>query len=473
MPSAPPPKPVEESIAPAARPSVVPEVREKAPTPTPVPAPAAIPMLRAQQQLEEQHEPPPRPRSGIPGLRTTGAVPAVVPGARAASEGGLSELVLCPQRIPTVRSSAAPKIHPTTVAPAVRSSTVSGEGVKITEGGGQGVEEEQEEEEETELVEEDGDTVGNSEFVQQPKKRKTPQKRKPKVAPTGEPAPKKKTAARKKRPATEPTDPGAPPVDGETAQEGISGEGESSATQKPKKKRASPKPKPQTGAAKPRGRRRAESPEDGESQEIAVNVVKMKDLCRDLRIGKKSKRYHELQQMDFTKLVREQEGRAERERRIANGEEEEGEGHETTEMRLERLAGERSRRTMNAPQMRIVNGQIVLDDESLHIDRRERDAVDESVMEVIEENQNSRLVNSQTWSKREKVEKWDASSTERFYEALSMFGTDFEIISRMFAGRSRRQLRNKFNNEERKNPGRITTALRTRISVSEYTYSIS
>lgn len=126
---------------------------------------------------------------------------------------------------------------------------------------------------------------------------------------------------------------------------------------------------------------------------------------------------------------------------------------------------------MNAPQMRIVNGQIVLDDESLHIDRRERDAVDESVMEVVEEHQNSRLVNSQTWSKREKVEKWDAASTERFYEALSMFGTDFEIISKMFAGRSRRQLRNKFNNEERRYPARITAALRTRIAVSEYSFS--
>lgn len=122
---------------------------------------------------------------------------------------------------------------------------------------------------------------------------------------------------------------------------------------------------------------------------------------------------------------------------------------------------------MNAPQMRIVNGQIVLDDESLHIDRRERDAVDESVMEVVEEHQNSRLVNSQTWSKREKVERWDAVSTERFYEALSMFGTDFEIISKMFTGRSRRQLRNKFNNEERRDPARITAALRTRIAVSE------
>lgn len=131
------------------------------------------------------------------------------------------------------------------------------------------------------------------------------------------------------------------------------------------------------------------------------------------------------------------------------------------------------RRSMNAPQMRIVNGQIVLDDESLHIDRRERDAVDESVMEVVEEHQNSRLVNSQTWSKREKVEKWDAVSTERFYEALSMFGTDFEIISRMFAGRSRRQLRNKFNNEERRDPTRITAALRTRVAVSEWPFSES
>jgi transcription factor TFIIIB component B'' len=113
--------------------------------------------------------------------------------------------------------------------------------------------------------------------------------------------------------------------------------------------------------------------------------------------------------------------------------------------------------------MRIVDGQIVLDEESLRIDRHKRDALEEENMEIVEENVHTRLVNSGTWSKREKGDRWEAEDTDRFYEALSMFGTDFEIISRLFPGRSRRQIKNKFNCEERKEPLRVTQALKTRV----------
>ena len=40
-----------------------------------------------------------------------------------------------------------------------------------------------------------------------------------------------------------------------------------------------------------------------------------------------------------------------------------------------------------------------------------------------------------------------------------MFGTDFESISKMFPGRNRRQIKLKFNNEERKDPERIKRTL--------------
>src|SRR5215217_8408357 len=100
---------------------------------------------------------------------------------------------------------------------------------------------------------------------------------------------------------------------------------------------------------------------------------------------------------------------------------------------------------MVAPQMRLVNGQLVLDETSLQIDRRERDVFDQGPLELVEESNLTRRVNSATWGRRERVERWDVAETERFYEALSMFGTDFELISKMFVGRSRRQLKNKFN----------------------------
>lgn len=184
------------------------------------------------------------------------------------------------------------------------------------------------------------DTAEDSEFVHQPKKqKKPPQKRKLKPTPSGELPAKKPPVPRRKRPAVESSGSGSVPAEGATDA------ASASAPSLAKKRRASAKPRAPKGTGKPRGRRRAESPEDGETQEIAVNVVKMKDLCRDMRIGKKSKRFFELQQMDSTKLAKEQEECAEKERRIAaGGAEEEGE-HETTEERLERLANERGRRT--------------------------------------------------------------------------------------------------------------------------------
>lgn len=123
---------------------------------------------------------------------------------------------------------------------------------------------------------------------------------------------------------------------------------------------------------------------------------------------------------------------------------------------------------MIAPQMRLVNGQLVLDEQSLQIDRRERDALDEGPMEQVEESNLTRRVNSSTWSKRERTERWDDAETDRFYNSLSMFGTDFEMCSRMFPGRSRRQLKNKFIVEERRNAGRITLALKSKVNVGTY-----
>lgn len=287
----------------------------------------------------------------------------VTPSVRAASEEGENSE---PARgVPTVQASGIPSVRSSTAIPAVRSNEppvddgVDGGAAGTqpaakgrltrtrTKGKGRtsGVSEEgggEVGEEGTEPMEEAADdTAEDSEFVHQSKKQKTPQRRKPKATSSSEPPTKKKPAPRRKRPALESSDSDSVPA------EGAAFGAEASTTPKPaKKKRVPVKPRAAKGTGKPRGRRRAESPEDGETQEIAVNIVKMKDLCRDMRIGKKSKRFFELQQMDFTKLAREQEECAEKERRVAAGEaaEEENE-NETTEERLERLANERGRRT--------------------------------------------------------------------------------------------------------------------------------
>lgn len=118
--------------------------------------------------------------------------------------------------------------------------------------------------------------------------------------------------------------------------------------------------------------------------------------------------------------------------------------------------------------MRIANGELVLDQESIQVNSHDRDAIDEGTMEVVEENMAYRRITSATWSRHRKVEKWDIAETQRFYNALSMFGTDFEIMSRMFPARTRKQMRSKFTSEERKHPEKITAALRTRVPISPY-----
>ncbi|PWW71815.1 hypothetical protein C7212DRAFT_360384 [Tuber magnatum] len=245
-------------------------------------------------------------------------------------------------------------------------------------------------------------------------------------------------------------------------------------TRRPRKsaaKKASNDPKEpnKPNEKRPGGHHRAPSPEDGEQREITPSIIKMKDLCRDIRIGRKSRRFIELEQLDWTKLASDQKAaKVALEVRQAAGEEAE---QETAEERIERLDNERqSLPRAGAPQMRMVNGELVLDQESIQVNSHERNPIDEESMEVVEENTAFRRITSATYSKHKRSERWDTEETGKFYNALSMFGTDFEIISRLFPGRNRQQLRKKYLNEERKDPQRITDALRTRVptNVAEY-----
>ena len=128
------------------------------------------------------------------------------------------------------------------------------------------------------------------------------------------------------------------------------------------------------------------------------------------------------------------------------------------------------RLTDSAPQVRVVDGKIILDVNSLQIDRTARDAHSTENVEYIEENPLDRRINSRTYSKHVISAKWDDTSCELFYKGLSQWGTDFEILSKLFPGRNRKQIKNKFLIEERRNPALIARALRsrTKMDVQEY-----
>ena len=130
--------------------------------------------------------------------------------------------------------------------------------------------------------------------------------------------------------------------------------------------------------------------------------------------------------------------------------------------------------TAPAPAFRIVNGQIVTDESTLLIDRVAEAEVEaaETTVPLVVDNDLTRRVNQMSWvhsrrrdvadrvpHSRGKSDPWSEEETERFYEALTMFGTDFFVISKMFAPKTRKMIKLKFIREERLDLKRVNAAL--------------
>lgn len=128
------------------------------------------------------------------------------------------------------------------------------------------------------------------------------------------------------------------------------------------------------------------------------------------------------------------------------------------------------RENRHAPQMRNIDGQLVIDESSLAYDRNEDQVFEEN--EIIEEELSHRFINSATRSKRAKPAKWSDSETDEFYKAVGMWGSDFEMISRMFPNRTRKQIKTKWTREERADPRRLDMAFARRVPVDLEVYSI-
>lgn len=110
-----------------------------------------------------------------------------------------------------------------------------------------------------------------------------------------------------------------------------------------------------------------------------------------------------------------------------------------------------------APQVQVINGQIVINEESLVVSHRELNVDDTQTYRRVEET--SSKLNYHTYMNRAPVERWSKSETERFYKAMQQFGTDFGMIQHLFPGRTRRQVKAKFKMEERKHPLQLADAL--------------
>lgn len=212
-----------------------------------------------------------------------------------------------------------------------------------------------------------------------------------------------------------------------------------------------------------RKRKRASTPEGAETIQITPSEVRMMDLCRDGGTGRKSEREKELEELERQEFIR----KKQRQLQEVMGEaqpESQDPPLESIEIRQEHLARQKEQVedvAHNVPNTIIVNGQIQIDETSLEIDRHAAAAVerDANQLDAVEETDMTRKVNSGTWLKREKGGGWNEMLTERFYDGLRMFGTDFEMISKMFPGKTRHKIKLKFCKEEKFDGDRIKATL--------------
>lgn len=110
------------------------------------------------------------------------------------------------------------------------------------------------------------------------------------------------------------------------------------------------------------------------------------------------------------------------------------------------------------------DGNIVIDKDSLCISAGTGLGADTGPAEVVtlEANDNSKHITSATFAKRDSATRWTAEDTQKFFESLSRFGTDFALIEHAFPKRSRRQIKLKYKREERENPKKIDEYLKAR-----------
>ncbi|KAJ3098876.1 Transcription factor TFIIIB component B [Phlyctochytrium planicorne] len=119
----------------------------------------------------------------------------------------------------------------------------------------------------------------------------------------------------------------------------------------------------------------------------------------------------------------------------------------------------------HGPKIHIVNGEIQIDTNSLLVSAKE--SISEDNMEVVDESAANQHITNSSFKKSMKGKRWTAEETEKFYQCLQWFGTDFGMISVLFPYITRRHVKMKFIQEEKVNSKRVTRMLLNRIPPPE------
>ncbi|KAJ6621151.1 hypothetical protein B0H10DRAFT_1018693 [Mycena sp. CBHHK59/15] len=106
------------------------------------------------------------------------------------------------------------------------------------------------------------------------------------------------------------------------------------------------------------------------------------------------------------------------------------------------------------------NGETIIDEESLTVDRTEE--VDTTNYVHVVESDNTKFVNSASYTRKCRGSRWSEEETEMFFDALAQHGENYELISLVLPGRNRTACKNKFKAEDRKDSAKVTRYLESR-----------
>ncbi|KAF9905870.1 Transcription factor TFIIIB component B [Lobosporangium transversale] len=238
--------------------------------------------------------------------------------------------------------------------------------------------------------------------------------------------------------------------------------------------------------------------EDGEELMPDYSNMYMYEFTRDLGVGRRSKIYSEIQKALETKKkvdkkaqrirdIRRMEGRGpsppqESDDEVNDADDASNTGNTTDEQvkneKMKRAKSEniapkppQTHKTL-APQVRVIDGRIELDMDSLTVDHAVVEANGHrGPLEYVEESSATKFVNSASFSKKIRSERWTEAETELFYEAISQWGTDFGIICRLFPSKTRIAVRNKYKREDRLNHNRLAAAMNKKAPIDLDNYS--
>ncbi|CAI4050207.1 hypothetical protein SKDZ_14G2840 [Saccharomyces kudriavzevii ZP591] len=125
---------------------------------------------------------------------------------------------------------------------------------------------------------------------------------------------------------------------------------------------------------------------------------------------------------------------------------------------------ESDRKAHTAIQLKInPDGTMAIDEDTMVVDRHKNASIENDYKEKVDENPFANLYNYGSYGRSSYTDPWTVEEMVKFYKALSMWGTDFNLISQLYPYRSRRQVKAKFVNEEKKRPILIELALRSKL----------